>query len=204
MQRLVRNIAIAVVALLATTSCFKKVTTDTTLRIKVLSEEASGGERTLAEGCYAYIYYTEKEDWTVATYEEAAAKAISNPATGEVLTEPDGESEIYVMEGSTNRYLSIFQDSAPALLVVVYPEKQMYAYMYRKAEAENLHYTYLTLIFHTWKTDTYNEGSKDGYRWTIVVPKEIPEEKPEDTPNENPEEKPEDTPSENPEENPEE
>ena len=59
--------------------------------------------------------------------------------------------------------------------------------MYRISDAENLPTTYLTLIFHIWKTGAYNEGSKEGYRWTIVTPEtqvrppvieepEIPEE----------------------------
>lgn len=156
-----------VVALVAT-GCFKKVTTDTTLRIKVLSEETSGGGTVAAEGCYAYVYYTDKADWEIASYEDAAAKIITHPETGETRNEPDGESEVYQAEGSTTEYLSLFQDKSPALVVVVYPEAKMYAYIYRKAEAINLHYTYLTLIFHKWKKETYTEGTQAGYKWTVV------------------------------------
>ena len=58
-------------------------------------------------------------------------------------------------------------------MVVTYPEAEMYAYIYRKAEAENLSYTYLTLIFHSWKSGVYNEGSKEGYKWTIVAPEAV-------------------------------
>ena len=162
--------AFALVAMLSLTGCFKKVTTDTTLRIKVLSEETSGGGTVAAEGCYAYLYYTEKEDWVITSYEDAAAKIITHPETGETRSVPDGESELYQAEGSEITYLSLFQGGSPALVVVVYPEAQMYAYIYRKAEAENLTYTYLTLIFHKWKTGEYTEGSKDGYKWTVVAP----------------------------------
>jgi len=162
--------AFVAVALLLLTGCFKKVTTDTTLRIKVLNEVVSGGDRVPAEGCYGYIYYTKTKDWTVASYEDAVAKTITNTLTGEKLSEPNGESEIYTIEGSLNNYLSIFQDKASALVVVVYPQSQMYAYIYRKAEAENLTYTYLTLIFHSWKSGQYYEGSKEGYKWTVVAP----------------------------------
>ena len=188
MLKLLRNIAIVVAVALVATGCFKKVTTDTTLRIKVLTETASGGERVAAKGCYGYIYYTDTEDWSVASYEDAVAKIITNTLTGEKLAEPDGESEPYTVEGSLNNYISIFQDKAPALVVVVYPEAQMYAYIYRKAEAENLAYTYLTLIFHTWKTGVYNEGSKDGYKWTVVAPEEVvtPEENPDEGSTETP------------------
>ena len=167
MRRILRHTAFTVVAMLLFTGCFKKVTTDTTLRIKVLEETVSGGERLPAEGCYGYIYYVNK-DWTVASYEDAVAKTITNPLTGEKLSEPDGESEPYTIEGSTNNYISIFQGERQALVVVVYPTAQMYAYLHRNTEAENLSYTYLSLIFHTWKTGVYAEGSKDGYKWTVA------------------------------------
>lgn len=158
--------------MVALTGCFKKVTTDTTLCVKVLVEEVSGGDKIPAEGCFGYIYYTNSTDWVIESYDDAVAKTITNPTTGEKLSEPNGESEPYVMEGSSNNYLSIFQDEPSALVVVVYPAAKMYAYIYRKTEAENLHYTYLTLIFHTWKTSNYTEGNKDGYKWNVVVPEE--------------------------------
>ena len=170
MVKSLRNMVVVAVAMLSLAGCFKEVTTDTTLRIKTLVEKESGGGTVAADGCYAYLYYTEKEDWTVASYEDAAAKTITNTETGDKLSEPDAESEIFTSEEFSNSYLSLFQDRAPALVVVVYPEAKMYAYIYRKAEAENLTYTYLTLIFHEWKTGTYYEGSKEGYRWTVVAP----------------------------------
>lgn len=200
MVKLLRNIALVVTVALVATGCFKKVTTDTTLRIKVLVEAESGGERVAAEECYGYIYYTDKEDWTVESYEDAVTKTITHPETGEKRSEPDGESEPYTMEGSLNNYLSIFQDKAPALVVVVYPAAQMYAYMYRKAEAENLTYTYLTLIFHAWKNGVYDEGSKEGYKWRVVAPEKPAEPETPETPDtpDTPEtpETPEDTPNE--------
>lgn len=172
MCRALQNIVVAVVVLIATTGCFKKVTTDTTLRIKVLAESVSGGDRLPAEGCYGYIYYVNK-DWGVASYEDAVAKVITNPTTGESLAAPDGESEPYIMEGSSNNYISIFQGERRALVVMVYPAAQMYAYMHRYAEAENLDPTHLTLIFHEWKTGEYTEGTKDGYKWVVVAPEAV-------------------------------
>ena len=169
MRRVLRYTAFAVVAMLSLTGCFKKVTTDTTLCIKTLVEEVSGGDRLPAEGCYGYIYYVNK-DWTVASYEDAVAKTITNSLTGEKLSEPDGESEPYIVDGSLNNYLSIFQGERQALVVVVYPKAEMYAYLQRFSEAENLKTTHLTLIFHEWKSGSYNEGSKEGYRWTVVAP----------------------------------
>ena len=164
MLRVLRNTAFVLVAMLSLIGCFKSVTTNTTLRIKILAEEVSSGERTPAEGCYGYLYYV-GTDWSIASYEDAVAKTITNSTTGEKLSEPDVESEPYTMEGSSNNYISIPQNEAQALVVVVYPEAQMYAYMHRSSEAENLSLTYLTLIFHKWKSDSYPEG-----KWTVVVP----------------------------------
>lgn len=163
--------------------CFKKETTDTTLVIKSLVEAESGGERLPLADVYGYIYYTDSEDWCCASYEDAAAKVITNSQTGEERTTPDVESEPYIMDGSSNSYISLFQSGAPALVVVVYPEAKMYAYMYRRAEAINLTYTYLTLIFHPWKDKPYTEGSKDGYRWNVVT-YPVVEDTPEQTPTE--------------------
>lgn len=169
MRRVLRNMGFVVVAMLSLTGCFKKVTTDTTLCVKVLAEEVSGGERLPAEGCYGYIYYVNK-DWTVASYEDAVAKIITNSKTGEKRSEPNGESKPYIVDNSVNSYLSIFQGERQALVVMVYPKAEMYAYMQRFSEAENLGTTHLTLIFHEWKSGTYNEGSKEGYRWIVVAP----------------------------------
>ena len=181
MLKVLRNIAIVVAVAVVATGCFKKVTTDTVLCIKVLSEEVSGGDRVPAEGCYGYIYYANK-DWAVASYEDAVAKTITNLKTGEKRSEPDGESEPYMIDGSSNNYVSIFQGEPSALVVVIYPEAKMYAYMHRQTEAENLHYTYLTLIFHRWKTGEYSEGSKDGYTWMVVAPETLDEPEEPSTP----------------------
>jgi hypothetical protein len=169
MIRVFRNTVFAVVAMLLLTGCFKKVTYDTTLRIKTLTEAVSGGERLPAEECFGYLYYV-NQDWSVTSYEDAVAKTITNSLTGEKRSEPDVESEPYIVDGSANNYLSLSQSGRQALVVVVYPKSNMYAYMHRFTEAENLAYTYLTLIFHSWKKGEYTEGSKEGYKWSVVAP----------------------------------
>lgn len=191
MIKLIRNMAVVAVVLFSLTGCFKKVTTATTLCIKVVEEvpvmeressvDGTTGEVTEtlkevrkdmlpAEGCYAYLYYVDSSKWSVASYEDAVSKTLTNIESGEKISQPDSESSVYEMEGSSNNYLSLYQDSRAAFVVVVYPAAQMYAYMHRESKAENLPTTYLTLIFHTWKTGSYNEGSKEGYKWTIVAP----------------------------------
>ena len=162
--------AIVAVALLSLTGCFKKVTTDTTLVIKTLVEEKSGGGMVSTNESFGYIYYADSEDWTIASYADAEAKTITHSVTGEKRTIPDVESEPYEQEGLSSHYIAMAQTSSPALVVVVYPAAQMYAYMWRNNEAENLPKTYLTLIFHTWNTKVYYEGSKPGYKWTVVPP----------------------------------
>ena len=149
--------------MLTMTGCFKKVTTNTTLIVKTLVESKSGEGQLPTNEAFGYIYYTDKEEWTIESYADAEAKVITHIATGV-------ESEPYTQEGLTSSYIAMPQTSSPALVVVVYPAAQMYAYMWRRNEAENLYKTYLTLIFHTWKTDTYQEGNKPGYSWTVVPP----------------------------------
>lgn len=174
MGKILRNIAVVALALLSFTGCFKKVTIATTLRIKPLVEAASGGERVAAEGCYAYIYYDVSETDTIMSYDDAAAKILTDKITGEKRSEPNVLGEPWSAEGSTVEYMSLYQENPSALVVVVYPAAKMYAYMYRESEAENLEFTYLTLIFHKWKTGKpYNEGSKEGYKW-MVFPSEEP------------------------------
>ena len=158
------------VAMLTMTGSFKKVTTNTTLIVKTLVESKSGDGQLPTNEAFGYIYYTDKEEWTIESYADAESKVITHIATGEKLTVPDVESEPYTQEGLTSSYIAMPQTSSPALVVVVYPAAQMYAYMWRRNEAENLYKTYLTLIFHTWKTDTYQEGNKPGYSWTVVPP----------------------------------
>lgn len=169
------NIMLLAVATMTLTGCFKKVTTDTLLIVKTLVESESGGERTPVTDTYGYIYYTGSEDWGIASYEDAAAKIITNRITGEKLSTPNVESGPYTIEGSTNNYIGMWESDSPAFVVVVYPTAKMYAYMYRKHEAENLPETYLTLIFHTWKKEQYTQGRNEGYRWTVVPPPAIPD-----------------------------
>lgn len=181
MHRLVKNIALLVVVLLSATGCFKKVSTATTLSIKVVEEipvmrQEGDGLKELekykrpADGCYAYLYYNTSERDTIMSYEDAAARIITNLDTGEKRSTPDAEGSSSVPEGWQYSYVSLYQESPSALVVVVYPAAQMYAYMRRLSEAENLPTTYLSVVFHTWKSGAYKEGSKEGYMWYVFAP----------------------------------
>ena len=138
MVKMFRNIVVVALALFSFTGCFKTVTTATTLHIKPLVEKESGGERKAAEGSYAYLYYETTGKDTIVSYEDAAAKRVTNLVTGEKRSTPDVESEVLVSDGSTTQYLSLYQEKSSALVVVVYPERKTYAILYRKSAAENL------------------------------------------------------------------
>ncbi len=160
--------AVIVVATLALTGCFKKVTHDTTVVVKARVEQVSGGECTPSEGVIAYAYYTDSEEWTVASYDDAVNKIVTSTAEEEPLTEPDVEGEPY------DKYETGCYTALPlkkhALIVVVEPQVKMYAYMFKRLTAENLPQTFLTVTFCVWKDKAYNNGSKDGYKWTIFPP----------------------------------
>lgn len=167
MKRALHIVCLLAVLLLAT-GCFKKVTTATTLVIKPMVEAASGAGATNTDEAFGYIYYTDTKDWEIKSYDDAEAKIITSTATAEQRTTPDVESEPYTYKEFDTKYIAMSQASSPALVVVVYPPAKMYAYMWRNSEAENLPETFLTLIFHEWKTATYPEGKGDGYSWTVV------------------------------------
>lgn len=170
MYRVVRNIVLLATVLLATTGCFKKVTTDTLLVIKPLVDRQQGNGSTPAVEAYGYIYYTDTEDWAIESYADAESKVITHTTTGEKLTMPDVESEPYEEEGLKSHYIAMEQTSSPALVVVVCPVERMYAYMWRNTEAENLYKTFLALTFNPTKTKEYKVGSKKGYIWTVMPP----------------------------------
>jgi hypothetical protein len=149
--------------------CFK-VTTNTTVVVKPLVQQESGGETVAAEGVDVYAYYTTDEGWDIASYEDAVNRIITNKASGEQRTTPDIFGEPYAIEGSENCYTAMLQTSSPAMVVVVYPEAKMYGYMFHYLDAENLPNTFLTLIFRPWQTAPYTEGQSERRRWHIFPP----------------------------------
>lgn len=173
----IRFVTVAAAAALTLTGCFTKVTTDTTAVIKTLVQEVSGGENVPSEGVEVYAYYTGSEDWEIRSYEDAANRIITSTADGSQRTEPDAVGEPYT-KYETGCYTAVPLTASPSMIVVVEPQKRMYAYMFKQLTAENLKETFLTLIFHTWRDKEYTEGSKAGSIWQVFPPEKI--EEPED------------------------
>lgn len=165
--RLAAGAALVAGVAIATTGCFKKVTNATTVVVKSLVEQTSGGERTPSEGVVAYAYYTDGAELSIASYDDALAKRVTT-AEGEERTAPDVEGEPYD-KYETGSYTAL-PLTKTALIVVVEPQTKMYACMVKHLTAENLPQTFLTLIFHSWKDKEYTEGSKDGYKWSVFPP----------------------------------
>lgn len=161
--------ATAAAAAMMLCGCFKKVTTDTTVVIKALLQETSGGDNVPVTGVTAYAYYTGSENWTINSYEDAVNRIITSTEDGSQRNEPDAEGSPYEKYESGN-YTSMWLNASPAMIVVVDPQSQMYAYMFKYLNAENLPETFLTLIFHTWKTEPYKEGTKEGQIWNVFPP----------------------------------
>lgn len=149
------------------TGCFKKVTNATTVVVKSLVEQTSGGDRTPSEGVVAYAYYTNGAELSIASYDDALAKRVTT-AEGEERTAPDVEGEPYD-KYETGSYTALPLKKT-ALIVVVEPQTKMYACMVKRLTAENLPQTFLTLIFHPWKDKEYTEGSKEGFKWSVFPP----------------------------------
>ncbi|MBQ5635705.1 MAG: hypothetical protein IIV10_05285 [Alistipes sp.] len=167
------KIVLVALAAIMLGSCFKKVTTDTMLIVKTLIETTSGEDDVAAKEVIAYAYYTGSDDWTVASYEDAVQGIITDSLGVERRTTPDVIASPFERESSTNSYVAMPLNQSPAMVVVVVPEVKMYAYTFRTLEAENLSQTYITLIFHSWKTKEYTEGNKSkGSEWLIFPPAE--------------------------------
>ncbi len=177
MKRLLTTILLCTALLCG--GCFKKVTTDTTAVIKTSLQEKDKGEYLPLAGVDVYAYYNCTEQWTVASYDDAVARRITDTASGEVRTEPDAVGVPYTKYGTGN-YTSVELRGAVAMVVVVDPTSKMYARMYKAMTAENLPETFLTLIFHAWKSEAYTEGKKEGFKWYVSAPAEpynpVPEE----------------------------
>ena len=176
-MKIYAKIALVALAMIMLSGCFKKVTTNTTLIVKTLIEEISGGDDVAAKEVVAYAYYTGTTDWTVASYEDAVQGIITDTSGTERRTTPDVVASPFEREGSTNSYVAMPLDQSPAMIVIAVPEVRMYAYSFRTLEAENLPQTYITLIFHSWKTKQYTEGNKNkGGEWIVFPPAEPLEE----------------------------
>ena len=151
-KQILIRILVCTATLCVATSCFKKVTTDTTLVVKSIVQQVSGGENATAKEVFAYAYYTENDDWTVASYDDALNRIITDSLGVERRTVPDVEGEPYYKEGYMGNYTALPLNQSPAMVVVVSPETRMYAYLFKELNIENLPETFLTLLFHPWKT----------------------------------------------------
>lgn len=155
-----------ILAALALTGCFKKVSNDTTFIIKPNLQTVSSGPLTVAEGVTAYAYYDVGKEWSVASYEDAVARVITNTATGEKRQTPNAESQPYAENDPQGR-ISLKTTARHVLLVAVYEEGRMFAYMHYDT-GENMPQTYLTMQFRTWKTESYTDSG-----WSVgMVPAE--------------------------------
>lgn len=96
------------------------------------------------------------EEWSVASYEDAVARVITDTATGEKRQTPDAEAVPYAENDPQGR-LSLKTTAKHVLLVAVYEQGKMFAYMHYDT-GENLPTTYLTMQFRTWKTEPYTDS----------------------------------------------
>lgn len=166
-----RYLIIALLAALLFAGCFKKVTRQTQAVIKLMHQDVSG-EQTMAstlDSIQVFVFNTKSEDWTINSWEDAIQAKITNITDGSTNSVPDAIGEPYLREGSENSYMAVELTQTPSMIVVVDSELKMYAYAFKRLEAQNLPQTYLSLIFHKWKTEDYVEGVEKNCLWHIFV-----------------------------------
>lgn len=191
MKKIIKNIVgqgvqiVVCMGVLLLTGCFKKVSNDTVFIIKPNLQSESGSEMTVAEGVTAYAWFDRTEDWSFASYEDAVAGILTDTETGKTETAaPDAESTTADEPGSEG-LLRLETRSASVLLLLLYPEEEMYAWRVY-ATGENLSPTYLTVQFRTWRTAGYTDSG-----WTVdMTPRnpQTPDEDEEEEEDENDEE----------------
>ena len=171
MTKQVTNIKTLLLVMLAVTvsllpaGCFKKVSNDTLFIIKPNLQVESGGELTLADGAVACAWFNRTDLWEIKSYSDAVEHLLTNTETGSVeAAEPDAVSTPAETEGREG-LLELETRSQWVLLLVVYPEAEMYAWRVFETGV-NLSPTYLTVQFRTWKTDSYVDSG-----WTVGVNK---------------------------------
>lgn len=164
------SIIITLLASVLGVSCFHKVTTDTQLLIKTYVQSESGGMNNPTVETVAYAFYLDDDDleaWKPESYDDALNGIITNSVTHEKRTVPDVTGQPFIVADSASTYISLEIEDSPILAVVVDVTDGMYAYAPKVMEAVNLPETYVTLIFHTWKSARYTEGNTK-FSWTVV------------------------------------
>lgn len=153
-----------IVAALALTGCFKKVGFNTTILLYPKVQEVSNGEFAVAEGVTAYAYYVSGENWTVASYEDAVAKVITNNKSGATKNEPAAEAVPFATEDEAPDALGrlkIKTTKQHLMIVAIYPSAEMWAYRHYEV-GENLPTTTMKFHFRPWKTEQYVDSG-----WTF-------------------------------------
>lgn len=160
-------VATAAFALSTLAGCFKKVTNDTVFLIKPNLQTVSGGELTVASGVEACAWFNRSDEWSIASYDDAVARVLTDTENGSVETaEPDAQASV-----TDEGLLELPSKSASVLLLVLYPEHGMYAWRVFPT-GENVSTTYLTVQLRTWKNEGYTDSG-----WTVgVVPREEPDQ----------------------------
>jgi hypothetical protein len=162
MRFLVNILALLTITVIAT-GCFKDEKQGTTMHIALYSQNVAGDPvvKTTSE-VEAYAFWIEKNsDWSVASWEDALDKRITNTKTpSQQLSTPDVVG-VYTPEAEYQ--LSIELWTRCAFIVVVDKTNEVYAY--RKYETPmNLANTYVQLHLYA----SRNSGNANG--WNSINP----------------------------------
>ena len=141
------------------TACFESVPDQTSVVLKPLVQNTSGGLNEPLAAVRAYAFEADTTEWGVASWEDALDGVLTSKLTGEKFSTPFASSEAYTPEegvvGMENR-LVVNLPPREMMLLVVNEQNRLYAYTNIELK-ENIGSLYVTLIFKTWK---------EGASWT--------------------------------------
>lgn len=180
MKRIITALCVTALAVAALSGCFHKVTTDTVCVLRCMVQTSSTDKTyTPADNVEVFGFFADSTYWTVKSYADALAHTITNSKdTQEQRNIPDVVGETFTLPADktdssvpvTAAYYSLALRRTPVMIVAVDKTNRMFAYMFRYLDADNLPYTYVTLIFQPWQKAAYKQGSKEGYLWQVFPP----------------------------------
>ena len=142
------------------TGCFKKIGYDTFYVLEPWTQDGAQRFAPPFGTVRTYAFAADTTYWTVRSYEDAVAGAITSVRTGERM-EPLAEGEPYVIDGNEN-WLAMQLDGPRFFILAVDLEHRLYAYTEQEM-GENLPRLFTSVVFPlVWK----NKRVKNG-KWIV-------------------------------------
>ncbi len=155
-----RRIFLALISAVAFISCFDETGYDTLYVLRVYEQEESGDDFIPLDGCEAYAFAGNTDEWEISSYEDARAGVLTSIETGEQRG-PFAWSEPY---NDSETQLQLQLDREEVILVIVDPATEVYAYTDYTVPV-NFSEVVVDIVFRPWKDSSFTAST-----WTFIMP----------------------------------